>query len=192
MQNTRKKSKPRKAAKKAARKPGRPSLYSEKLAAEILRRTAEGETLTSICNDARMPNRSNVWEWQKKHPEFRDGLARAREEQAWSWSYQAIDIADGAGSRAYGEPGTGEAGARVMAEKLRIDTRKWFAAKLCPKQFGEKVSQEISGPDGGPLENILSITPEIEDRIKRLGMVRATMKPPHGYESTDETGQAET
>ena len=141
------------AKKKAApkRKPGRPSLYTPKLATEICRRTAEGETLTSICCDPKMPKRSNIWMWQEKHPEFRDNLTRAREEQAFAWVDQAIDISDESPRKAYGEPGTGEAGARVMAEKLRVDTRMKLIGRL-NRRLAENHKQEISGPDGGAIE----------------------------------------
>jgi hypothetical protein len=142
---------PRKKPTKAQLKPGRPSLFTPKLASEILRRTAEGETLSSICLDPKMPNRSNVWEWQEKHPEFRDNLTRAREEQAYAWVDQAVDIADSSPSKAYGEPGTGEAGARVMAEKLRVDTRMKLIGRL-NRRLAENHKQEISGPDGGAIE----------------------------------------
>ncbi len=165
---------------------GRPSLYSVALTDEICRRVAEGETLTSICDDAHMPNRANVWIWQEKHPEFRDNLLRAREEQAFAWLDQAIDISDKSPTKAYGEPGTGEAGARVMAEKLRVDTRLKVIGRL-NRRLAENHKQEISGPDGGPIENALTITPEVEDRIKRLGAVRVGMTPPHGYETPPES-----
>ncbi len=46
---------------------------------------------------------------------------------------------------------------------------------------------EHTGPNGGPLENVLSITPEIEARIKRLAAVRASMTPPTGYEKKDQS-----
>jgi hypothetical protein len=143
---------PKKAAKKTPkkRKPGRPSLYTPKLAAEILRRTAEGDTLTAICREAHMPNRSNVWEWQERHPEFRDNLTRAREEQAFSWMDAAIEIADGAPDKARGLPGTGEAGARVMAEKLRVDTRMKLIGRL-NRRLAENHKQEITGADGGAI-----------------------------------------
>ena len=76
---------------------------------------------------------------------------------------------------------------RVMAEKLRVDTRMKLIGRL-NRRLAENHKQEISGPDGGPLENLLSITPEIEDRIKRLASVRVAMTPPHGYENTSESG----
>jgi hypothetical protein len=36
--------------------------------------------------------------------------------------------------------------------RVEIDARKWFASKFLPKRYGEKVTQEISGPNGGPIE----------------------------------------
>jgi hypothetical protein len=35
--------------------------------------------------------------------------------------------------------------------RIEVDARKWFASKFLPKRFGDKVQQEISGPDGGAL-----------------------------------------
>lgn len=65
---------------------------------------------------------------------------------------EILEIADGAPSRATGDPGTGEATARVQAEKLRIDARKWLLARMAPKRYGDKITQEISGPDGRPIQ----------------------------------------
>jgi hypothetical protein len=33
--------------------------------------------------------------------------------------------------------------------RIEVDARKWFASKFLPKQFGDKLQQEVSGPDGG-------------------------------------------
>ena len=42
-------------------------------------------------------------------------------------------------------------GASVGHAKLRVDTRKWALSKMCPKKYGDKIQQEVSGPDGGPV-----------------------------------------
>ncbi len=66
---------------------GRPSLYTEALAAKICRRLAEGETLRAICRDTAMPDKATVLRWlaDKKRADFRDqygcqvpSLARGR------------------------------------------------------------------------------------------------------------------
>ncbi|MBX8785491.1 hypothetical protein HBA94_17175 [Ochrobactrum sp. GRS2] len=41
--------------------------------------------------------------------------------------------------------------ADVQKAKLRIDTRKWLMSKMAPKKYGDKVMNEHSGPDGGPI-----------------------------------------
>ncbi len=45
------------------KKTGRPSLYTEPLAAKICLRLAEGETLRSICRDGAMPDKATVLRW---------------------------------------------------------------------------------------------------------------------------------
>jgi hypothetical protein len=37
-------------------------------------------------------------------------------------------------------------------QRTRIDTLKWMVAKRNPRVYGERVQQEHSGPDGGPLQ----------------------------------------
>ena len=157
---------------------GRPTDYTAEIAADICERIAGGDTMTKVCGSDGMPDRSTVWRWSEKHPEFRTALARAREQQAWSWADEAVDIADGAGGKATGSPGTGEAGAKVQAEKLRVDTRKWLVAKLHPRQFGERVNLEHSGPDGGPIqsESEYRVTPEDEAILKRIAEKRAGLQ----------------
>jgi hypothetical protein len=45
---------------------------------------------------------------------------------------------------------TEEHGDTVDRSRLMMDARKWLASKLAPKKYGDKVSAEVSGPDGGP------------------------------------------
>lgn len=40
----------------------------------------------------------------------------------------------------------------VARNRLRVDARKWAAAKLKPKAYGDKVTQEHVGKDGGPIQ----------------------------------------
>ncbi len=49
------------------KKKGRPSLYTEALAADICRRLAEGETLRAICRDKAMPDKATVGETLARH-----------------------------------------------------------------------------------------------------------------------------
>lgn len=47
----------------------------------------------------------------------------------------------------------------IARSRLRVDARKWYASKLAPKKYGDKITQEISGPDGGAVQI---------DRIERV------------------------
>lgn len=40
----------------------------------------------------------------------------------------------------------------AAADRIRIDALKWIAARRAPKRYGDRVKQEISGPEGQPLE----------------------------------------
>ena len=65
-----------------SQKPGRPTTFSDLIAAEILGQISEGNSLRTICKVSRMPSCSTVFLWLSKYPEFSDQYARAREEQA--------------------------------------------------------------------------------------------------------------
>jgi oligoribonuclease (3'-5' exoribonuclease) len=36
-------------------------------------------------------------------------------------------------------------------KRIMVDARKWVAAKLKSRKYGDKVTQEHSGPNGGPI-----------------------------------------
>ena len=36
--------------------------------------------------------------------------------------------------------------------RLQFDARKWLASKLAHKQFGDKLTTELTGADGGPIQ----------------------------------------
>ncbi len=131
----------------------KPVRYTAKIAGEILERIASGESLRVICREEGMPAHQSVLRWVLEDREgIREKYETAMGVRADTIFEEILEIADAAGSKAHGEPGTGEAGAKVQAEKLRVDSRKWYLSKLLPKRFGEKLTQEISGPDGGPIK----------------------------------------
>lgn len=53
--------------------------------------------------------------------------------------------------------------------RVEIDARKWFASKFLPKQYGDRIAQELSGPNGGPIQSAsVTLQPEQEDALKQL------------------------
>ena len=110
---------------------GRPSLYSDALAAEICERLATGESLNAICKDPHMPTRQAVHEWiAANRAGFGDKYARARAVQADHYADEIIEIVD---------TETDPVRARV---RMDMDGRKWVASKLAPKKYGDKLETE--------------------------------------------------
>ena len=120
-----------KLAKRPNRKIGRPSIYSDELAAKICKFLADGETLTSICKRKGMPSRETVNVWRRERQDFSDEYARARELQADYYTEEILRVCDDA-SKA-------ESNVEVQAARLKVDSLKWLASKLHPRIYGDKI-----------------------------------------------------
>lgn len=143
---------------------GRPTLYSEELADVICERLADGESMRSISRDDGMPAMSTLFKWLREIESFSQQYARAKEECADMYAEDVIEIADNAANdwmenNDPENPGFRLNGEHIQRSRLRVDARKWIAGKLKPKKYGEKVSQEISGPEGKPIQ-----TEEVSDQ----------------------------
>lgn len=153
---------------KERNKGGRPSLFSQDLADVICEQLVEGHSLRAICRREDMPAISSVFKWMREHPKFSEQYALAKQEQVDTLADEIIEIADERELERVEVDGVLMAikydAVAVNRNRLRVDARKWAASKLKPKKYGEKVSQEISGPDGGPVQ-----VDRIERRIVRPG-----------------------
>lgn len=116
---------------------GRPSKYTKALAARICAHIADGRSLRSICREDDMPGMSTVFEWLADKPEFAEQYAHARDAQADALADEIVDIAD-----------TEEDAAKA---RVRVDARKWVASKLKPKRYGDRVTNEHTGAEGGAI-----------------------------------------
>lgn len=126
---------------------GAPSTYTLELAIAICEQVADGRPLISICQQEGMPNRATVRDWRLRHPEFDAMYTRAREEFADSLVDELLELADKSrmGVKTKMGPNGEEVTTGDMVERARIqiDTRKWLAAKILPKKYGEKI--EVDG-----------------------------------------------
>lgn len=112
---------------------GRPSLYSQAVADEICRRMIEGENMSKICKDPRMPGRYTVYSWFEKYPDFRTRCACAREGLADFLLDKLEDMAEE----------TTELNVNSM--KVKISTAQWRAQKMAPRLYGNNVITEVTG-----------------------------------------------
>ena len=131
---------------------GRPTDYSPELADRICAELGKGRSLKRICADDWAPSTTAVYEWIQIHREFADKYARAREVQAETMADELIDLSDLAED--------------VQKARLQIDTRKWVAAKLLPKKYGERQQIEHSTDPDKPLEILVRNAEELRAKIR--------------------------
>jgi hypothetical protein len=123
---------------------GRPTEYNQELIDNICSQLAEGVSLRTICQGEGMPDKSTVFRWLRLHKEFQDQYARAKEESTDAMSEDILSIAD----ESLDEASTGDAkrsNAKVQAQRLRVDTRKWIMSKMKPKKYGDKLDMTTDG-----------------------------------------------
>lgn len=125
----------------------------------ILEKTATTrEGIHAICkSQPGLPCPSTFMAWINDDPSVEKRYARAKEAQADLLAEEIIEIADDGRNDWMEENDPDNPGWRVNHEninrsRVRIDTRKWLAGKLRPKRYGEKVTNEITGADGGPIK----------------------------------------
>lgn len=156
---------------------GRPSDYTPEIASLICERLALGESLREICDSGGMPNKTTVLRWLQRHDEFRTQYAHARELQAEHWADEIVEIADNGSNDWMERQGRDGSSVEVVnsdhinRSRLRVDTRKWLMARMAPKKYGDRVINEHTGKDGGPIEtrNASSFSDEELEHIARRG-----------------------
>ena len=107
--------------------------YDEDKADQLLERIATGESLAFICRDPTMSFMPTIFKWIARDVcAFANRYASAREAQAETLADELVDISDSETDDT-----------NVNRHKLRIETRKWIAAKLLPKKYGERVQVDV-------------------------------------------------
>ena len=131
-------------------KRGRPSRYSEKLAAEICARIAAGESLRSICEPDEMPAQSTVTGWAIDNVNgFYDQYMRVQQMRCMRYADEVIEIADDGRNDTYIDEDDNEVVRHdhIKRSAIRIDTRKFLMVKFLPKIFGEKQQVALTDPN---------------------------------------------
>lgn len=99
-----------------------------------------GMPLAKICeaNKDTIPTINTIFNWLNEDVDLLSQYMRAREASADHLADEIVWIADN-------EPDPNVA-------RVRIDARKWVAAKLKPKRYGDKITTEHTGAEGKPLD----------------------------------------
>jgi hypothetical protein len=131
-----------------------------------------GRSLESICKDDGMPHVATFLEWVEQDPAgIGKDYAHAREigyslladeiiaisDKTHEWiTIQELDPDGRPVSNPDGTPLLKQVlmplNSDVIAHKrVQIDTRKWMLSKMLPKVYGDKLTQEHTGANGGPI-----------------------------------------
>lgn len=121
--------------------------FSQDIADLICERLAAGESLRAIARSGDIPSLPVIYKWLDAVQSFAEQYARARETQAETLAYEALEIADD-GRRDYKQDADGREVPdhdHIARSKLRVDQRRWMAGKLKPKVYGDRTQLDISG-----------------------------------------------
>ena len=107
----------------------------------ICSRIVDGEMMSDICRDIGV-SRPTLTEWINSDPDRQARSDRARIEAAAAY----VEAAERAILDAPSDS-TELTRARELAHHFR-----WKAARSNPRRYGDRVTQEITGADGGPIQ----------------------------------------
>lgn len=121
-------------------KRGRKSSYTPELGTQICLEVAGGKSLRKVCATEDMPDMSTVLRWLADDDKefFHKQYARACEARGVSLAEEAMEIVD--------QPV--KTPLELAHNKAKADQRKWYASKLSPKRFGDKLA--VGGADDLP------------------------------------------
>jgi hypothetical protein len=129
---------------------------------DILQWIAGGQTLREYCRQEGKPSYGTVYDWRDEDEDFHSRFARAREIGEELIAQQCLAIAD---TTCPGQIVTEKADGSVEVKtadmiehrKLQIHTRLQLLAKWNPKKYGDFMRNEVSGPDGAPIQSHVTV-----------------------------------
>ncbi len=155
----------------------------------------KGRSLESICREDGMPHVGTILTWVDSDPQgVGQDYAHAREIGYRKLADEMIEIADKThewvtiqeldpdGKPLFddkGEPRLKKVlmplSSDVVAHKrLQVDTRKWMLSKMLPKVYGDRITNEHTGADGGPIAiaavDLKNLSDEELEKMEQLMM----------------------
>lgn len=128
---------------------GRPSLFTQEIAEQIIEQLAAGTPLAEICRKEGMPGYRTVYDWMGKYEDFSAAIAHAREDGEDAIAADCLQIADDSRNDFIEQQDKEDQpawwkfnGDHVQRCKLRIETRLKLLSKWNPKKYGDKIQNE--------------------------------------------------
>lgn len=136
----------------AGKKRGAPTIKTPELLEGICAGISLGKSARAMCVEAGISQRV-LWNWLASDAELMQQYLRAKELCIDAYAEEIIEISDDRTRDTY----TDEKGREVIDRKviarsqLRIDARKWYASRLAPKKYGDKLLNPQEGGEVRPI-----------------------------------------
>ena len=130
------------------KKRGAPTINPPELLEAICAGISLGKSARAMCVEAGISQRV-LWNWLASDAALMQQYLRAKELCVDAYAEEIIEISDDGSRDTY----TDEKGREVIdreviaRSQLRIDARKWYASRLAPKKYGDKLSTTQDGSD---------------------------------------------
>jgi len=119
----------------------------------VIQLVSNGHTLQSACRNTHGLQRvSHFYAEIYKDEAVQKRYERARMQGVECLVDQIIEIADN--TEGLDSP---NAMAILTQRKMAIDSRKWYASKLCPHRYGDRVALDHGGQDDNPIQVVKRI-----------------------------------
>lgn len=133
----------------------RPTDYSIELGDKIcLMLSSSKATINTVADSPGMPDRSTIFRWLAKYPEFRDRYVLAREFQTEllfddmaeisDAPFEEVPVLDLLGNHVGMKVDAGAAMAEMQRRKLQIDVIKFKLVKLQARRFGDNRNVDLN------------------------------------------------
>ena len=108
---------------------------------EICKQISEGKSLSTALKSDGMPSYRSALMMLQTNLEFRTMYEKAIESRADRLAEEILELADEAIPAGLDGPSKS---ACVQQKRLQVDTRKWVAAKLKPKVYGDRIDVSVT------------------------------------------------
>jgi hypothetical protein len=119
---------------------GAPTVKTPEILEAILAGISLGKSARTMCIEVGISQRV-LWNWLANDQELLRNYLRAKELCVDAYAEEIIEISDDGSRDTYlDDKGREVVNRDVIARaQLRIDARKWYAARLAPKKYGDKL-----------------------------------------------------
>lgn len=134
----------------SGKKRGAPTIKTRELVDAICTGISLGKSARAMCVETGISQRV-LWNWLASDEALMQQYLRAKEFCIDAYAEEIIEISDDGSKDTYtDEKGKEITNREVIARsQLRIDARKWYAARLAPKKYGDKLPHTQEGGDTG-------------------------------------------